>query len=179
MAIVLHPNIKVFDVNRYLNVKQMKPAFERLPIYARNASHSIQFHKSNDIMKKSHQVYDRKMDPYIHNQFVDRSLQLFSEIARIPNGAVVIMTLKRIFPGDKFDEEWEKLDVPTGVLCVEKENMYGGLDQFKMLPNIHYSEIDYEMSQGYLMSYDSIHHKTTPISNNYKDVIIYKSIFYS
>lgn len=175
MAIVLHKNIKVFDVNRYINVKQMKPVFERIPLYTQHAAYTMQFEQTDS--KRYIRVDDkpnRHIDPFLNPQFIMRSLDLFSEIGSVTGGDCQIdMTLKRIFPDERYDCEWKGTETASGILCVEKENVSGGLDQFRSLPNINYSEIDYEMTQGYLMTYTAIQHKSTPISCNYKDLVVF------
>lgn len=176
MAIVLHKHIKVYDVNKYLNVKQLKPAFERLPIHTKDSQYSLAFKRTSsgqfhriDLEEKNNRMVEVHLNPH----FMQRSLEIYSEISRLDSEAIVQVQMQRIYPYTEYEKDWRRSEMPQGLLCVEKENLYGGLDQFKMQGDIHYSEIDYEMAQGYIMVYDHLHHKCTPISCNYKDIITY------
>lgn len=157
MAVVLHKKIKVYDVNRFINRSQVRHVHIDPPP-------KLQFYKKAEYQfqwKPSHEVVTQK----VSDHFLQRSLEIYSEIAKVPNGALIDISFDRILPGK---QEWSYSETPVGILCIHRD----GLEQFKEGPKLQYSEIDYELTQGYFMVYHDIYHKQINIEEQ-KDQITF------
>ncbi len=157
MAVVLHKKIKVYDVNRYINRTQVRHVYVDPPP-------KLQFYKKSDYKFKFKPSEEACLGKVPEN-FLQRSLELYSEIGHVPVGALIDISFERVLPGR---QEWTYAESPVGILCINRD----GLEQFKDGPKVQYSEIDYELTQGYFMVYNDMYHKQINIEEH-KDQITF------
>lgn len=115
-------------------------------------------------------------------------LNLFADVAKVPNGQVILLQAQRITcspydPGYPSVEDWHRDNVTKiGVLCVDRQNIEGGTNQFR-LQNPHDSSdiVSLMLHPGYMVVFDDdiVEHRVTPITsadrqqNGYRDVVLF------
>ena len=156
MALSIHKNIKVYDVNKFVNrlhVRQLCIADEP-PIlrFRRTAQHTFELLHEDIAANNARHINGN------NSVFIQRSLEIYSEVAQAPANCQIEMRFERIMPGH---QDWSFSSGPTGILCIDRD----GLEQFKFDPKLRYSEVDYELTQGFLVLYTNMYHKQINIQD--------------
>lgn len=113
-------------------------------------------------------------------------LNLFADVAQVPNGSTILIQAQRITcspydPGFPSVEDWHQDNVTkVGVICVDRQNIEGGINQFR--PTKHHPEdvCSIMLKPGYMVVFDDdqVQHRVTPITsqdkrgNGYRDVVL-------
>lgn len=198
-------NIRIYDITSLVNFRKLKPAFERLEPDRNNLySNSDNTHKH--ILHLNHYITDegrlfvrqdnqhlldsktkRKLkypliNPSANPFVVNRILEIYSELVEQKHASHIIVEMQRTYASslDINPVEWKTPACKhMGILCIDRENITGGIDQFKTTSVTTYSELDHELAPGYLLVLEPhlLFHKESPIESHilnepgYKDIL--------
>lgn len=203
-------NLKIFDVRAHVNLQHVVPAFQRLKVdpyipegYRRKhiawfkggkGTHLERLDRSTLFQSSTiNSVHGGLVRDYpqivCNDQVMYRILDLFLSLTSTPNATEfeVLVQFQRItaWPdkqGKPSVEGWHKDGVDQiGIICVGRENVVGGINQFRNSKDENGEILTKELSPGYMVIFDDdlVYHRVTELEcadaryyEGHRDVIL-------
>jgi hypothetical protein len=183
--------LKVYDTRAHVNLTKLRPEFARLAVdpYVREGfrrKHIMWLEKGGEgfnVIERNTLLQDKATNP-IHGgiervyprieswdrerETMTRLVRMFTDMAGTPDGKEILMQFQRITcepgkPGLPSVENWHQDRVShIAVLCVERENVRGGMSQFKNDAGDFYKT---ELAPGFMVVFKDadVWHRVTEI----------------
>lgn len=201
-------NLRTYDVTPYVNLHKLRPAFERLQVdpYLKEGyrrKHIAWFERRRSgtrfVRLPDARLYQSKLYNPVHGGLareyppiaadpatVHRLLSIFVAVAEVPVEARMLLQLQRITTtpdnvGKPSVENWHQDGVNRiGIICVARDNITGGLNEFRAGPESSTQVLTRELPPGHMAVFDDggVFHRVTDIHSadqqtmGYRDVVL-------
>ena len=193
-------DLRIYDMRSTINLSRVRPEFFKLeadPYLKDGYRHKrilwMKHEKQENFsIQKKNVLYQSKMhnpthggiqriyptiDTWRHDpKIIQRIMAVFANTVSVPVGAELLMQFQRITtPGKPSVENWHRDGVnKLGVLCVARENVVGGMSEFKN----DTSFFRCELPPGYLLvcNDSEVLHRVTDIESKHEDYPGYRDV---
>lgn len=171
-------DLNVHDLRAHVNLGRFTPEFARLAIdpyvkegfrrkhilHLKHQDHRFdlvdknvlyQDSKTNPIHGGIHRVYPKIESWWRENETMTRLMRLFVDLAEVPNKCDMLVQFQRVTcipgkPGEPSVENWHRDAVDRiGVVCMARDNVRGGISQFKNDKYFH----EMELPPGFMVTF--------------------------
>lgn len=174
-------DLKVYDIRSYVNLSKLKPTFERLPRVGQNRCGDLVLtHDVRDgvrgytlMPKENAQMFwcsDERTVTRVLDVFAQAASSLENKWEAHTNAVCMQLTRGMSNAGDEghrhamTDQGWHHGPEGTrhmAIVCVERDNVYGGIDEFKN----DWGEVAMELPPGHMVVFDAakVQHRVTAL----------------